>query len=151
MRVLILIRTENSTKIQKLTVIGDNGRVGDPVSYFTTSDSQNPIIVEVTSFYSGWGPEGETNYKTYQVDMEKGTVAPIPLFMLNGKNRDTLKTVNYVLDCVTRSSSSIIKNGQLVPSFTVLNMAGYRDWETDRKSTRLNSSHSAKSRMPSSA
>ena len=30
-------------------------------------------------------------------------------------------------------------------------MAGYRDWETDRKSTRLNSSHSAKSRMPSSA
>ena len=25
------------------------------------------------------------------------------------------------------------------------------DWETDRKSTRLNSSHSAKSRMPSSA
>ena len=30
-------------------------------------------------------------------------------------------------------------------------MNGYRDWETDRKSTRLNSSHSAKSRMPSSA
>ena len=27
----------------------------------------------------------------------------------------------------------------------------YRDWETDRKSARLNSSHSAKSRMPSSA
>ena len=31
------------------------------------------------------------------------------------------------------------------------NMVIYRDWETDRKSTRLNSSHSAKSRMPSSA
>ena len=30
-------------------------------------------------------------------------------------------------------------------------MLRYRDWETDRKSTRLNSSHSAKSRMPSSA
>ena len=30
-------------------------------------------------------------------------------------------------------------------------MSWYRDWETDRKSTRLNSSHSAKSRMPSSA
>ena len=26
----------------------------------------------------------------------------------------------------------------------------YRDWETDRKSTRLNSSHSGESRMPSS-
>ena len=30
-------------------------------------------------------------------------------------------------------------------------VGSYRDWETDRKSTRLNSSHSAKSRMPSSA
>ena len=30
-------------------------------------------------------------------------------------------------------------------------LMNYRDWETDRKSTRLNSSHSAKSRMPSSA
>ena len=29
--------------------------------------------------------------------------------------------------------------------------ADYRDWETDRKSTRLNSSHSGESRMPSSA
>ena len=37
-------------------------------------------------------------------------------------------------------------------SFVGTNMeVGYRDWETDRKSTRLNSSHSAKSRMPSSA
>ena len=30
-------------------------------------------------------------------------------------------------------------------------VATYRDWETDRKSTRLNSSHSGESRMPSSA
>ena len=29
--------------------------------------------------------------------------------------------------------------------------ARYRDWETDRKSTRLNSSHRSLSRMPSSA
>ena len=30
-------------------------------------------------------------------------------------------------------------------------LMAYRDWETDRKSTRLNSSHSGESRMPSSA
>ena len=30
-------------------------------------------------------------------------------------------------------------------------MPTYRDWETDRKSTRLNSSHITRSRMPSSA
>ena len=29
--------------------------------------------------------------------------------------------------------------------------SAYRDWETDRKSTRLNSSHEIPSRMPSSA
>ena len=31
------------------------------------------------------------------------------------------------------------------------NGLSYRDWETDRKSTRLNSSHITRSRMPSSA
>ena len=30
-------------------------------------------------------------------------------------------------------------------------IGSYRDWETDRKSTRLNSSHRSLSRMPSSA
>ena len=39
----------------------------------------------------------------------------------------------------------------LVFSLKDQNNLSYRDWETDRKSTRLNSSHSAKSRMPSSA
>ena len=36
----------------------------------------------------------------------------------------------------------------MVPEFQ---RASYRDWETDRKSTRLNSSHITRSRMPSSA
>ena len=39
--------------------------------------------------------------------------------------------------------------GDIIDDFA--HWAQYRDWETDRKSTRLNSSHSAKSRMPSSA
>ena len=33
----------------------------------------------------------------------------------------------------------------------LLDLGAYRDWETDRKSTRLNSSHEIPSRMPSSA
>ena len=41
------------------------------------------------------------------------------------------------ITCENRDSTIVIKP--------------YRDWETDRKSTRLNSSHSAKFRMPSSA
>ena len=36
-------------------------------------------------------------------------------------------------------------------SMRTITIAKYRDWETDRKSTRLNSSHEIPSRMPSSA
>ena len=39
------------------------------------------------------------------------------------------------------AKQAVIKAGQ----------TAYRDWETDRKSTRLNSSHEIPSRMPSSA
>ena len=43
------------------------------------------------------------------------------------------------------------KLGYTINDIVKLTKEQYRDWETDRKSTRLNSSHSAKSRMPSSA
>ena len=50
------------------------------------------------------------------------------------------------------SGASYITNNALN---TTVNSSGvraaYRDWETDRKSTRLNSSHRSLSRMPSSA
>ena len=42
------------------------------------------------------------------------------------------------------------KNAQVEQQLTT-QYKNYRDWETDRKSTRLNSSHSGESRMPSSA
>ena len=54
---------------------------------------------------------------------------------------DDLVSEEYV-DQVLRK---IFKNPDIVTFW------GYRDWETDRKSTRLNSSHSGESRMPSSA
>ena len=55
---------------------------------------------------------------------------------IHGTNKDSLM---YGLD--------FIKTGLSVDD--IIN--GYRDWETDRKSTRLNSSHITRSRMPSSA
>ena len=42
--------------------------------------------------------------------------------------------------------SSYVANGDKLEA-----CGHYRDWETDRKSTRLNSSHRSLSRMPSSA
>ena len=45
---------------------------------------------------------------------------------------------------------SSVENGKgLIDALN--NKSKYRDWETDRKSTRLNSSHITRSRMPSSA
>ena len=43
------------------------------------------------------------------------------------------------------------REGQTKWQLTKLLYEKYRDWETDRKSTRLNSSHITRSRMPSSA
>ena len=39
----------------------------------------------------------------------------------------------------------------LIGNSPIVAKSSYRDWETDRKSTRLNSSHRSLSRMPSSA
>ena len=45
-----------------------------------------------------------------------------------------------------------INDATAIRNFTNgINRPSYRDWETDRKSTRLNSSHITRSRMPSSA
>ena len=50
-----------------------------------------------------------------------------------------------------RGTPSSVRNVDFVGTGVEATFEQYRDWETDRKSTRLNSSHSAKSRMPSSA
>ena len=61
------------------------------------------------------------------------------------KNTDTVSLI-------IPSSVNNYKNAWSSITFAIRdNTTEYRDWETDRKSTRLNSSHSAKSRMPSSA
>ena len=85
------------------------------------------------------------------------------------KDRDTNKEFPYLLDIqsdtlkklatrivVPLTPSSMIKFPvkTLHLDITIKGkkyIAMYRDWETDRKSTRLNSSHSGESRMPSSA
>ena len=75
----------------------------------------------------------------------------IPYALINAEIAGTAKDT---LDELTQICKyyKVYKKGA---GFTVEGTNGirklYRDWETDRKSTRLNSSHSAKSRMPSSA
>ena len=49
------------------------------------------------------------------------------------------------------SEAFMVMNRQYSPKTNSDGHLAYRDWETDRKSTRLNSSHITRSRMPSSA
>ena len=53
------------------------------------------------------------------------------------------------LDTMSRMPNNCIDLTVTSPPYD--DLRNYRDWETDRKSTRLNSSHSRASRMPSSA
>ena len=56
------------------------------------------------------------------------------------------------LDPVMRDIEKLMENSQKnVTGKVFVTLLPYRDWETDRKSTRLNSSHRSLSRMPSSA
>ena len=55
----------------------------------------------------------------------------------------TITAIDAFLGAILGVSTSSYKKGIIE--------GGYRDWETDRKSTRLNSSHRSLSRMPSSA
>ena len=79
------------------------------------------------------------------------------------KLKQSLKSFNYVETIVINLDNTILAGHMRIRALKALgrikeeievrvpNRQLYRDWETDRKSTRLNSSHSAKSRMPSSA
>ena len=51
----------------------------------------------------------------------------------------------------SRQFSNVCPSGAIYAKKNNIKVKFYRDWETDRKSTRLNSSHRSLSRMPSSA
>ena len=79
-----------------------------------------------------------------------------PLFCIRTVSQiiDLLVHLEYVSfdnsgDCAVFTVTD--KFYKTAPHSAVLPCDSYRDWETDRKSTRLNSSHRSLSRMPSSA
>ena len=70
------------------------------------------------------------------------------------KNNGRLKSIEiYEGESIETKCARILQDKEPITDTApvIYTAKEYRDWETDRKSTRLNSSHSAKSRMPSSA
>ena len=84
----------------------------------------------------------ETKVDVYKVNLEKKTKLKAGVSIIDDKTYPTIAVEHKDLEVAYNKKS-------LTVMYTVKKW--YRDWETDRKSTRLNSSHSAKSRMPSSA
>ena len=85
----------------------------------------------------------------YSKTAEKNNISNVPpQSALVGlmKLADTLQFIRDKIDIPL-----IISNAYRSHQLNRLIKACYRDWETDRKSTRLNSSHLKLSRMPSSA
>ena len=66
-------------------------------------------------------------------------------------NTEALNGTTPLLNLLTKMTRTRTHTHNFYKETFSLGTHHYRDWETDRKSTRLNSSHSAKSRMPSSA
>ena len=77
-------------------------------------------------------------------------------------NAQTITLSFWARSSLTGTFGGALRNGTFVRSYPfsyTISSANtweyktiyYRDWETDRKSTRLNSSHSGETRMPSSA
>ena len=70
---------------------------------------------------------------------------------------ETSRVFSETADAFAKGFRYIINKGgaRSGKTFSILQfflfLCMYRDWETDRKSTRLNSSHRSLSRMPSSA
>ena len=77
--------------------------------------------------------------------------------MAENGNGNSLKWITQYpkADVVFKELKDAFEKGEIDYNFITDHFGGnvteYRDWETDRKSTRLNSSHSGESRMPSSA
>ena len=97
--------------------------------------------------------EADTALKIAQAAKEAGEASKRPIELKIGQTNKEITDIEKSLKAqnVEIGANEIVKTTAIAQkAMEELNLA-YRDWETDRKSTRLNSSHRSLSRMPSSA
>ena len=107
-------------------------------------------IKEVAAYI---GIDDKTLYKYYKDELENSAIkanANVGKFLYQAASGQALQTGASHGDCV-RAAMFWAKTRMGWKETNVQEYTLYRDWETDRKSTRLNSSHITRSRMPSSA
>ena len=82
--------------------------------------------------------------KEYQVDVQPEALKAFGVSVMDVMNAVKKSNLDIGAETIELNDAEYIIRG-------LGYVAKYRDWETDRKSTRLNSSHRSLSRMPSSA
>ena len=144
---IVTIRQSATFSSSSVNTSGSSGSLPDLVasgstgSYVTVPTSDDLYILWATNTAG----TGSAVSASIDIDsMGKGQVITICLPV-----RNNVPNV-HLQDPTATSSSSGITNA-ILGGLGETEAVGYRDWETDRKSTRLNSSHSRASRMPSSA
>ena len=103
--------------------------------------------------------EADTNLKEADANKTRGVdtdekKAIMDNIIANTKNENTknkLMEVQTNLLKIEETESNMSREDRMYNIKMNMRKTTYRDWETDRKSTRLNSSHRSLSRMPSSA
>ena len=93
---------------------------------------------------NGYEPPVCTDERLRYIEVECGYC-----FECRKKKRNMWRVRNF--EQLRETPTAIFFTGTVSPERYDYIKAKYRDWETDRKSTRLNSSHITRSRMPSSA
>ena len=85
-------------------------------------------------------------FKNYQL------IPAVTSFNSSTENSDIIYTDKQFFIGYSNNDNYKLKvNGNIYVAGYITGLSDIRDWETDRKSTRLNSSHLKLSRMPSSA
>ena len=119
-----------------------------------------PIVAAIKGMTPVTGP---LSHMLILSDSQQGGARDQALLMGNAFKRskfaakwfEKIRSTETEVELVRNGSESIEKRHMLIKfkgaQALSLDSRVYRDWETDRKSTRLNSSHSGESRMPSSA
>ena len=121
---------ESIKKVSYPAAVGGDLIIGGAI-VADAGDTEPILITDRSEILSNFTTDGKLTSKSH----------------ISLKNAYRLAGSNQLLLCRACSMG----DSKFVQDINSPNMEGYRDWETDRKSTRLNSSHSAKSRMPSSA
>ena len=119
--------------------------LGAGVSRRILAHSGKMMAVEVSFATGAIGPmHNHPHEQTTCQDTVQGTTRTTTT--TQGEEKETSVTKTDAMGRETENTSKDRKGNILSSTKT-----SYRDWETDRKSTRLNSSHITRSRMPSSA